>query len=256
MTKVSAPILQMRVKIDGRFAQEYRHAEQTFVEGVQGKGFSLTLYNCTPGRLLVHPSVDGLSVMNGQPARKNDFNDGYIMRAHSEMAVLGWRLNDAEVASFFFAGAGQSYAEKMYGGQNRGVIACAVWTEKLAPTYFIGESPCSFHVTTHGMPMFSSGTSINYRGDDQQQTVCSLNCDVNTGPNLGIGFGSKIDQPVSRQHFVPASTEPLVVALIYYNDRSGLRAMGISLADTEFFNPNPFPGSSGCTPPSGWQGKE
>jgi len=255
MTKVSAPVLQMRVKIDGGFAQEYRCAGQTFVEGVKGQSFSLVLHNCTSGRLLTHPSIDGLSVMTGQPARKNDFGCGYILQAHSELVVPGWRLNDAEVAGFFFAGAGQSYAEKTLGGQNRGVIACTVWAEKPAPMYY-SASPCSFHVSTGGYPGIPGSWHPDISGSSSGIRHPGLGGEVidssYTGPNLGAGFGSRIDQPVSRQQFVPASEEPLVVAFIYYNDRAGLRATGIGLADTSAFNPNPFPGDQGCTPPSGW----
>lgn len=129
--KLTTDLFQIKVLVDGKPIQEYHKDANTFVEGRSGSNFELLLKNLTARRLLVHPSVDGISVMTGKTASKNDYSVGYILEPWQEMRVPGWRLNDEAVARFVFAGSGGSYAEKTGRGENKGVIAAAVWEEKV-----------------------------------------------------------------------------------------------------------------------------
>jgi hypothetical protein len=131
MMKLTSDLLQLKVLVDGKPIQEYHKDNNTFVEGRRGSDFELLLKNFTHRRLLIHPSVDGISVMTGKEASKNDYSIGYILDPWQEMRVPGWRLNNEAVARFMFAGEGQSYAEKTGRGLNKGVIAAAVWEEKV-----------------------------------------------------------------------------------------------------------------------------
>jgi len=64
-----------------------------------------------------------------------------------------------------------------------------------------------------------------------------------------------VEHQVSTTTFMTATVEPFAVALIYYDDRQGLKNRGIKLDGKKSSGlPNPFPGDRGCVPPTGWQG--
>lgn len=292
MMKMSAPVFQLKVVINEKPIQEYHKDDLTFVEGRQGSNFELDMRNLTGRRLLVHPTVDGLSCMDGKEAAKNDSSQGYVLPPYCTTRIPGWRLSDSEVAAFFFAGEGKSYAEKKGGGRDKGVIACAVWEEK-QPEYKIFGNGILRGCNIGGSPTTPSG------GDPQQGlpfTTCyhsqtiepesshskgaggmGVNCCIggeertsgkssssvmNWAPepaaqNLGTGFGERTEHQVTTTYFDPATVEPLCVAVIYYDDLEGLKARGIKISgevNTGYRLPNPFPKDKGCEPPVGWEG--
>ena len=86
MMKVSLPVVQVHVVIDNRPIQEYRDPKgNTFIEGRQGSNFELDMRNLTGRRLLVHPTVDGLSCMDPRYifGVRYDFCDGDEIIAES-----------------------------------------------------------------------------------------------------------------------------------------------------------------------------
>ena len=283
MMKTYAELFQLKVLIDGKPIQEYHKDERTFVEGRQGSNFSLELTNLTPRRILVHPTVDGLSAMSGKEASRLD-DDGYVLHAFQKTTIPGWRLNNDEVARFFFAGAGKSYAEKTGKGRDKGVIACAVWEEKVvaqAMNFFASAAMpsaagcaeeentggelhtqmCSYESGEfHSKATFDSmssetrtkgvtrGAGGQRRNSMRRERKCSTQ-------NLGAGFGERAKHEVHETHFDKATDSPVVIATIYYDDLKGLRAQGINIRRQKSKRlPNPFPADKGCNPPNGWRG--
>ncbi len=273
MMKVSTPLFQLKVLINNKPIQEYRQQQNTFVEGRAGSEFSLELTNLTANRILVHPTVDGLSAMNGKKAKKDDSDQGYILAPYQTENLPGWRLDDEKVAQFFFAGKGSSYAEKTGHGENKGVIACAVWepASPLGVTTTSWENneevvPSAFHVDS--VSGDNVDPSYTHKGITRGVTYgagrgggMSVNCCATPQPemsNLGTGFGEAVSHEVQTVHFTPATPQPATVAVIYYDDLKGLRARGLRIGRKRYNKPslpNPFPKSDqGCTPPNGWRG--
>jgi hypothetical protein len=269
MMKVASYLVNFKVVVGGRAVQEFNKEGNVFVEGRQGSNFELELANLTGRKLLVHPTVDGLSAMTGKEASKNDSSNGYVLPPYSTMRVPGWRLDDDAVAKFYFAGAGQSYAEKQGGGADKGVIAAAIWEEKV-----VFKSSGVLRSTSDNMGWGPRGQQDNnpqYKG--LGSTICgsSINCcttpdagSVHGEPtngfvstqNLGTGFGERAEHQVHEVSFTPETVEPTAVAVIYYDDRRGLMARGIKLSSGKKRRdglPNPFPKDKGCTPPTGWR---
>jgi len=279
MMKTYAELFQLKILIDGKPIQEYHKDGRTFVEGRQGSNFSLELTNLTPRRILVHPTVDGLSAMSGKEASRLD-NDGYVLHAFQKTEIPGWRLNDDEVARFFFAGDGKSYAEKTGKGLDKGVIACAVWEEKVIvrpdTVFFSSHAPCAADAdeeNTLNSEMCSyelQNSSHSFMPESRHETKTSG--DIMRGArkrkmsmkkkravstqNLGTGFGERAQHEVHTTTFDKATDEPAVVATIYYDDLKGLRTRGINIRRQRKRNrlPDPFPRDKGCTPPNGWRG--
>jgi len=272
MMKTYAELFQLKILIDGKPIQEYHKDDRTFVEGRRGSNFALELTNLTARRICVHPTVDGLSAMNGKEASRLA-NDGYVLYPFQKAVIPGWRLNDEEVARFFFAGDGKSYAEKTGKGLDKGVIACAVWEEKQAVriepemSFMVSDGPnaagelnstrYSEENTSGSMEWMPSeahpkSKSIT-RGRRSRAGGMRVNCC--STQNLGTGFGKREKHEVHTTTFDKATDEPAVVATIYYDDLKGLRAQGINIKRQKRKNrlPDPFPADKGCTPPDGWR---
>lgn len=269
MMKLSAQLFQIQIVVHGRAIQEYRDQRgATFVEGRAGSTFELQLTNLTPRRLLVHPTVDGLSVMNGKEAARNDSSMGYVLHPNSTSTIPGWRLDSETVAQFYFAGSGESYAEKKGVGENKGVIACAVWEEQ--PEYdadglfekairkaqrrgivfdpykkeWPTKSPFRFSATksvrggeeaTKGPFGFMNSVASAAAPSVEERTSGTLGfSEVQARGllpmnNLGTGFGVSASHHVTSVSFTPASVEPVAIAVIYYDDLEGLKARGIKI---------------------------
>jgi hypothetical protein len=222
--------------------------------------------------------------MTGEEASRTDHSHGYVLNWLQTMEIPGWRLTDDEVARFFFAGEGKSYAEKTGRPLNKGVIAAAVWEEKQyyrcktsawfgSPDFTIGGlsgKVCggggmhsTFSSTDAALPndnIFSVAhsepmSSVELEScPEELKTKGSLK--LNT-QNLGTGFGKKAEHRVHTVHFTVATEEPTAIATIYYDDIHGLRKRGIRISKKKqrvSHEPNPFPKDSGCVPPHGWRG--
>ena len=100
-----------------------------FVIGEEGRRYSIVLRNETDYRLEAVMSVDGLDVMDGQPASLG--KRGYILRPRQQVVVDGWRRSLQSVAAFRFSSVRDSYAEWKHGdSRNVGVIGVAIFNER------------------------------------------------------------------------------------------------------------------------------
>ena len=282
MIKIATDLFQLKILVKGKPVQEYHKNDRTFVEGRPGSNFSLMLKNLTNRRILVHATVDGLSVMTGKEASRLDNGRGYILHPYQEEAIPGWRLDDEAVARFFFAGDGDSYSEKTGKGLDKGVVACAVWEEKVVeqPTVTYrtkgiggyskgGGRGCGQSIESESNYELSSARysveSSSYNGGQQtcsgslgQQVNCAKPTRSVSTQNLGTGFGDKTQHQVSKTTFTADTDEPAAIAVVYYDDYEGLRAQGIKLPkrirpEPQLTRPNPFPKDTNCIPPKGWR---
>lgn len=100
-----------------------------FVIGKEGRNYQIEVRNVSDARLEVVLSVDGLDVIDGQPAsvRKR----GYLLEPGKKLVVRGFRTSMDKVAAFKFASVDQSYAGLRHGETRHvGVVGLAVFTEK------------------------------------------------------------------------------------------------------------------------------
>ena len=110
-------------------AREYGLNNVTYLESRVGQNWHLRFKNNTPGRVLVIPSVDGLSTLTGKPATPED--DGYIVAPYSSVTITGWRVSLSETREFVFTERDASYVSEVPGvTNNSGVIGVAVFSEK------------------------------------------------------------------------------------------------------------------------------
>lgn len=101
---------------------------RAFVVGADGDRYRLVIRNGTSARFEVVASVDGLDVIDGQPA--DPARRGYIVDAHGVLVIDGFRSSDDQVAAFRFGAVGESYAARTSGDRNVGVIGVAIFAEE------------------------------------------------------------------------------------------------------------------------------
>ena len=119
---------EMEVFVHGKPIKEYIHQNKIYIEGRKNSAFSIKLRNNSSEKALFVLTIDGLSVLDGKDASFD--SRGYIINGYDSMTVNGWRMNDNEVAQFFFSSPDESYRKRMSKGNNLGVIGLAVFTEK------------------------------------------------------------------------------------------------------------------------------
>ena len=108
----------------------YQHRGRIYVLGTAGQRYTLRVTNPTPRRIEAVVSVDGLDVIDGEPAdmRKR----GYVVPPHGELRVDGFRVSTAHVAAFRFSSVQSSYAGRKGKARNVGVIGVAIFEEQEA----------------------------------------------------------------------------------------------------------------------------
>jgi len=126
--KYSVTLRAMRNGSPGAKIDEYRHDGQCFVEGRPGSEYCLEIRNNSSERVLAVPSVDGLSVMDGEKATNE--SGGYIIEPYDSIKVKGYRHTLDEVGAFKFTEKGEGYASSKGSSRNAGVISVKFYAEK------------------------------------------------------------------------------------------------------------------------------
>ncbi|APR86059.1 Putative outer membrane lipoprotein [Minicystis rosea] len=113
----------------GRPYHGFTSAGRSYAVGEAGHRYSIVLHNRTSSRFEVVLSVDGLDVMDGKSASFD--KRGYILDAHGDIEVDGFRQSTDTVAAFRFGAVRNSYAQQKHGdARNVGVIGVALFHER------------------------------------------------------------------------------------------------------------------------------
>lgn len=280
------------ILVNGRPIKEVFHNGQTYVEGRKNSPYSLKVTNNSSRRILAIPSVDGLSVLNGQPAGIN--SPGYVVDAHSSVEVPGWKIEGAQEAGrFVFKPQGATYEEDEtyaestgHNPVNQGTIGFMIFREKDYHVYGGPDSPNPWTPHPFG-PNISSSSGSNtrwYGGSVTNTTTKSFSAnscskgEVHDGQasvdayytdkdnNLGTGWGEAVEFHTQGVDFVRSDpTNPDVAFVFLYDTIRNLRRIGVPV--DQFYghkssphDANPFPASphvtGGCKPPSTWRRKK
>lgn len=117
------------VKSGWSWSDHYMAGGKRFVVGKKGRNYAVEIRNLTSSRLEVVLSVDGLDVIDGQPASFK--KRGYIIGPHERLEVKGFRKSYDAIAAFEFSTVSGSYSNLRHGvARDVGVIGLAVFAEK------------------------------------------------------------------------------------------------------------------------------
>lgn len=122
----------MEVLVNGRPLRQINHHGRTYVPIPRlGVEYSIRVHNRGPKRIVAIVSVDGLSVMNGQPASVN--GSGYVIRPQAFYTIRGWRRGSESVAAFSLQPRDSSYAAKRGYSSRIGIIRLIAHEELTQP---------------------------------------------------------------------------------------------------------------------------
>jgi hypothetical protein len=261
----SSPYTLAVLGADGAPVPTYAHRGRYYLLGDAGQRYIIRVTNPTDRRVEAVVSVDGLDVIDGQPA---DFRRkrGYVVPARGELRIEGFRVSTQGVAAFRFSSVGQSYAGRRGLARNVGVIGMAVFEERAQPEVVMpvpvprpyphphhrrhwtgpqpeasadsaGETaprskgkaePSARHGGGGNLSAPSAGGRAPVTAQQDGATCCGES--PSSRPGLGTEYGEYRNSGVSWTRFERAHPHrPNALAELRYNDADGLRALGIAI---------------------------
>lgn len=235
--------VELQVLINNKPVKTYGHNGYVYIEGRIGTEFTLKIKNNNSGRILAVPSIDGLSVIDGEEASSN--SGGYIIEGYSSYEVKGWRTSLKDVSKFVFSKKGNSFSNKTRKGfSNCGVIGCVVYTEKCkkglckstainleyTPPYTI--EPCTYQPTSlfpYGIE--TTDATGKYNGYSNRIIPTGIRNEpiAQEIPNfkLGTDYGESINDNVIESDF--KKDYVLTTFEIHYTTRNELQKIGVDI---------------------------
>jgi hypothetical protein len=207
----------LEVLVDGRPLPAVTYAGNTYLS-VPGWGteYEIRVWHRGPRRVEAVVSVDGLSVIKGQPASEEQ--RGYLVDPYDQIVIKGWRRSRDTVAAFSFEEREKSYAARTGHPENIGVIGLVAFEEA-------GVNP---------RPYLE-------KADAEAPNAGRRSSDVG---NTGTGYGRDVD---SRVDYVPFTRGPNRRSLtLYYGTADALRRAGVPVPGSF---PTPFPRDPEFAPP-------
>ena len=226
-------------RASGRELPVHWHEGRAYVVGRPGNEYQVIVKNRIGEDLLAVVSVDGLNVMNGQPA--NPRQAGYIVSPWARMDIRGWRKSMDEVAAFYFTTLGDSYAGRTGRPENVGVIGVALFQRK--PVEYVPPAAAADPAPYRPAPYMRERSEANRDSPNESRapsTAKSLQAPAPSAP-LGTGHGRREESRVQWQQFDRATDAPVETIAIYYDSYRNLVAQGVLQPTASRREPNPFP---------------
>jgi hypothetical protein len=212
--------VSMDILADGKPMRAIPHHGKTYLAVPRlGTEYQIRVSNHGPYRVVAIVSVDGLSVLNGQPASED--HPGYIVAPRSSIVIKGWRRNMDRVAAFSFEERDKSYASRVGRPENVGVLGLIAIEEMIA--------------RPRPLPM-----------EKRARAPESALKDQGTVGGTGTGYGREIDSRIYYVNFVRSNNKRTIT--MYYDTVENLRWSGVPVdrpmplpfpVDTEFVPPPP-----------------
>ncbi|RME21727.1 MAG: hypothetical protein D6806_14150, partial [Deltaproteobacteria bacterium] len=120
---------RMEILAGGTVLPVYHYRGMAFVQGRRGERYTIRIHNDSPRRVEVVVAVDGLDVIDGRDASLS--KRGYVIGPWSRVDIDGFRLSMDRVAAFRFSDVEDSYAASKGRFWGVGVIAAAVFEERI-----------------------------------------------------------------------------------------------------------------------------
>lgn len=241
-------------RASGRSLPVYWHEGRAYVVGRPGNEYQVMVKNRLGEDLLAIVSVDGLNVMDGQPANPR-YGGAYIVSRGSRVDIKGWRKSMEEVAAFYFTSLTDSYAGRTGRPDNVGVIGVSLFERKRQ--YFppgVAESDDSYRkrqeeVRAKAEKADGQANRDSSSREEHAPKLTQRNTDATAAPPpaapapLGTGHGRREESRVQWQQFERSTDAPVETIAIYYDSYRNLVAQGVLQPAYGRRDPNPWPTS-------------
>ncbi len=250
--------------VNGKPVKYYYHNNSVYIEGRKATEYTIRLRNNTAYKALFTVSVDGLNVIDGNPAKED--TNGYIISPWSSYDVKGFRYSNESVGAFKFSEKRNSYSKSSGNGtQNCGVIAVLVWEENVyIPNYTINTVYKNIGADNTWYKSIPDNNHYNFtttRSFDFSSSLsaCSFSASNESYQSkqpfgnfsLGTEWGSKIEDKVVEAEFNARDTYFEKIVFFYDTHENLVNSGIIPKNKVSVARPNPFPGNF-AKPPAGW----
>ena len=203
----------------------FDQAGRRYVLGQMGQRYQVRIVNPTASRVEAVVSVDGLDAVDGRPANLN--KRGYIVPAYGDVTIDGFRTSLDTVAAFRFSSVRDSYAARTHHARNVGVVGVAFFAERPPPVVHYEPRPLGRAAPTppaedaeQAPPSPSPATAPSKSAGGAASA---------SRPGLGTQFGETRESRVVETGFIRASSSPMALSELRYDDRDGLLSRGIAI---------------------------
>jgi len=108
-----------------------RETLRAYVEAERGENYAIRVRNHSGHRIGLVIAVDGRNILSGEKSHLARSERKYILNPDESSVYQGWRTSRSRVHRFYFTDAADSYAEAFGDRTAMGVIAVAVYREKV-----------------------------------------------------------------------------------------------------------------------------
>ncbi|MEZ4264976.1 MAG: hypothetical protein R3F39_01260 [Myxococcota bacterium] len=228
---------------EGRACPETRSGRTRWVMGEFGERYVIRVTNRSDRWTEAVVTVDGRDVVNGTSGSYS--NRGYLIAPWDSVDIEGFRVSTSEVAAFRFTTVGDSYAGRVDGGRNAGVVGVAFFPERERPRprptprpLYQGRRDYEEDYDDYRYGSAGDGAEAPAAAPSAEKSASSGRAESRGGlsdrarpsrrQNMGTQYGERRSSVVNEVEFTRASaTRPASVVSIRYDDRSGLIAAGI-----------------------------
>lgn len=235
----------------GQWLPELPYRGQSWIAGAPGHRYAVRLTNRTGERVLVVLSVDGVNAISGQTA--DAAQGGYVLDPWETAEINGWRKSLDDVAQFVFTDLPDSYAARTGRPDNVGVIGIAVFREARPIAYAPPAEPPPWMEDSRGNQAPQAKSAAPAAESSAADAYGAL-----ARQRIGTGHGAREWSPVGQTQFERASSLPVQVMQLRYDDAATLAAIGIlprppawHTPSRDASRPEAFPGGFVADPPNG-----
>jgi len=184
-----------------------KQSTRAYLEAERGENYGIRVRNRSDHRVGLVIAVDGRNILSGKRSGLARNEKKYILGPHETATYQGWRTSRSRVHRFYFTDAADSYAEAFGDRTAMGVIAVAVYREKLRRS----EPPRQPYSEGPRGPRSKRAPAPGTQGE---------------GRRPGTGFGESESSPSHRVAFKPEN-KPSMRRFLKYEWRPTLCRKGV-----------------------------
>jgi hypothetical protein len=163
---------------------------RAYLEARNQARYCIRVHNRADRRVGLVIAVDGRNIISGARSELERGEAMYILDAQESATYEGWRTSQSEVHEFYFTDWADSYAEAFGDRSARGVIAVAVFREKVPVQTWRGPDP-----------LRQNRSADAERSEPSPAPAAKAGESARSSSGVGTGFGEEVYSPVRIVEF-------------------------------------------------------
>ena len=240
----------VEILVNDNAITEYNKNGKKYIEGRKGSEYTIKITNHNYNKILIVPTVDGLSTIDGKPGSKNK-SPGHIIDAYQTYEIDGWRVDLENVRKFQFTQKDKSYSKKSGKGiKNLGVIGLSCFYEVIKPIQIFYNQTWPDYTFKNNYNLDGRDSSGSWSNTNSEEILMASNRGLAkevavASASIGTKMGDKIHSAVQHAEFEKQANS-FADFVFYYFERKQLEQMGIVTHTNYNKIANPFPADNFC----------